>query len=530
MTAESKSSVSRRAFIAGAAVVAVGAAIGARSQFHNRDSAPSAAAAAGAPRNGGRLRVGLSAGSAKDSLDAKAALTDADIARQNQLYDTLLHFDPAFKIQPALAESVEASERASVWTIRLRKGVTFHNGKPLTAQDIAYTLAYALDPARPGASAARLRALDMKSTQVLDDLTLRVRFQSPFSMFREVLADAGTAALRVVPQGYDPAQPVGTGPFVFERFEPGVRSVFKRNPHYWRPDEPHVDALELLNFTDDAARVNALLSNQIDALANLPANQMAIVKANPQLRLIVSETGAWNPFTMRVDVAPFDDVRVRKALRLLVDREQLVQQVLAGQGYVANDIFARYDHGYATDLAQREVDIDQAKSLLRQAGREHLSAEIVTSPVSIGLVPAAEALVQQASRADVQLSLRQIEPSTFFSRFFMKAPLSQSYWGTRNYLLQAADSMMPTSPYNETHWHDDAWLKLVQAGFAEQDEAKRAELIRAAQHIEYDEGGYINWGWYNKIDVVRSNIEGFVPDRSGFSLTSFAFRRAWFSA
>lgn len=483
-----------------------------------------------APQRGGRLRVGINAGSAKDTLDAKAPLTDADLARQNNLYDTLLVFNPDYRIEPALAESVEPSERSTAWTIRLRKGVTFHNGKPLTAKDIVATFHYALDPKNPGASASRLHALDTSAFEILDDLTLKVRFKTPFSVFREVIADLGTGGLRVIPEGYDPANPVGTGPFKAQEFAPGMRSLFVANKNYWREGEPYVDELEIINFTDDSARVNALLSGQIDALANLPSNQVRLIEAQPQFKIIKSETGAWNPFTMRVDAKPFDDLRVRKAFRLLVNRQQLVDQVLAGEGVVANDLFARYDPGYAAVLSQREVDIDQAKSLLKQAGQEGLAAEIVTSPVSTGLVQSAEALVQQATLAGVSLTLRQVEPSTFFAQYFLKSPLSQTYWGTRNYLLQTADSMLPNAPYNETHWKNDAWLKLVQEGFAEPDDARRGELIAAAQAIEHEEGGYINWGWYNKIDAVRANVEGLVPDKSGFSLTTFGFRRAWLSA
>lgn len=513
--------ISRRDFLVSAAATGLLAGVG----------APSARAESKqTPRKGGRLRVGLNAGSAKDSLDAKHALTEADIARQNNLYDQLLCFNPDYQIEPGLAESVEASEGATVWTIRLRSGVVFHNGKALTARDVAFTFEYLLDPKHAAPAAARLSDIDPKGIEVVDDLTLRLRFKSPFSVFRDVIADLGSAGIRVIPEGYDPANPVGTGPFKVQSFEPGVRSLFVRNEDYWRADGPYVDELEMINFTDDSARVNALLSDQIDALANLPGNQMRIIEANPAYKLINSETGAWNPFTMRMDVAPFDDNRVRQAFRLLVNREQMVQQVLAGQGSVANDIFARYDAGYAADLPQREVDIDQVKSLLKQAGHEGLSAELVTSPVSSGLVPAAEAFVQQASLAGVTLKLRQVEPATFFSQFFLVSPLSQTYWGTRNYLLQTMDNMLPNSAFNETHWADDEWLKIVKEGFQEVDDAKRAELVRAAQTIEYEKGGFINWGFYNKLDVVKANVEGIVPDKGGIALTSYSFRRAWFSS
>jgi peptide/nickel transport system substrate-binding protein len=482
------------------------------------------------PKRGGRLRVGLNAGSAKDSLNAKAALTEADIARQNNLYETLLYFDPDYRIQPCLAASVEASEGATLWTIRLRSGVTFHSGKPLTAKDVAFTLQYVLDPKSPGAAASRLSLLDAKGTEIIDDLTLRLRFKTPYAVFPDIAADRGTAGLRIVPEGYDPTKPVGTGPFKAQSFEPGVRSVFVRNENYWRESQPYLDELELIDFTDDAARVNALLSGQIDAVANLPSSQIRVIEANPDFKVIVSETGAWNPFTMRIDTPPFDDVRVRQAFRLMINREQMIQQVLSRQGAKGNDLFGRFDPGYAADLPQREVDIDQTKSLLKRAGHEGLAMELVTSPVSIGLVPAAEAFVQQASLAGVKLTLRQMEPSAFFSQSFLVSPFSQSYWATRNYLLQTADCMLPGAPYNETHWANEKWLKIVLEGFAQVDDVKRAELIHAAQEIEYEEGGYINWGFQNKVDAVRSNVKGLVPDRCGLSLTSFGFRHAWLAS
>lgn len=518
--AQNNQGVSRRRFIT--SVAATGLLVGAGAQVARAQSEQP-------PRKGGRLRVGLNAGSAKDSLDAKHALTDADIARQNNLYDPLLSFNPHYQIEPALAETVEPSDKARVWMIRLRSGVQFHNGKSLTARDVAFTFEYLLDPKHAAPAAAHLSEIEKGGIEIVDDLTLRIRFKTSFSVFRDVLADLGSAGIRVIPEGYDPKNPIGTGPFKLQSFEPGVRSLFIRNENYWRDGEPYVDELEMINFTDDSARVNALLSGQVDAIANLPANQMRIIEANPAFKLINSQTGAWNPFTMRTDVAPFNDARVRQALRLLVNREQMVQQVLAGQGTVANDIFARYDPGYASDLPQREVDIDQAKSLLKQAGHEGFSAEIVTSPVSIGLVEAAEAFVQQASLAGVTLTLRQVEPATFFSQFFMVSPLSQSYWFTRNYFVQTMDSMLPNAAFNETHWSDEAWLKIVTEGFAEMDDGKRAELVSAAQTIENDRGGYINWGFYNRLDVVKANVEGVVPDKGGIALTSYSLRRAWFS-
>ena len=122
----------------------------------------------------------------------------------------------------------------------------------------------------------------------------------------------------IVPVDYDPNNPVGTGPFRFGSFTPGEQSRFPANPNYWVEGEPHVDELVIIDFPDDTARVNALLSGQVQAMDNLPLGQLRVVEANPELKALVASTGAWLPFTMRVDHPPFDDVRVRQALRLIV--------------------------------------------------------------------------------------------------------------------------------------------------------------------------------------------------------------------
>ena len=138
---------------------------------------------------------------------------------------------------------------------------------------------------------------------------------------------------------------------MYESFTPGQQSVFKKFPNYWQSGRPYVDQLTIIDFTDDTARVNALLGGQVDAIDNLPTGQIAQVQGNSQLKVLISHTGQWQPFTMRVDQAPFNDVRVRQAMRLIVDRPQMVEQVLSGQGRIANDMYAPFDPGYPTHPA-----------------------------------------------------------------------------------------------------------------------------------------------------------------------------------
>jgi peptide/nickel transport system substrate-binding protein len=478
-------------------------------------------------RKGGMLRIGVSGGGAQDTLDAHKGTTDADYARITQLYDRLTEYDRENKLRLALAEELTPAKGATSWTVRLREGVTFHDGKPLTADDLIYSLQRISDPKDPKNAASSLTLVDFSGMRKLDDRTVRIPMKGPMVDFPDQMTRL-TAA--IVPRGYDPKKPIGTGPFKFESLSPGQQSVFTRNPSYWRDGGAHVDGVTIINFADDTGRVDALLGGQVEAITNLPAAQISAIGANSALKVLNSKTGAWQPFTMRVDKAPFDDVRVRQAFRLMVDREQMVKQVLSGNGTVGNDLYARNDPAYASDLPQRAQDLAQAKSLLKQAGREGLSIELVTAPVFQGAVEGAQVFAQQAKGAGVNVKIRKLDSATFYGPNYLKWVFSQDFWYSNYYLVQAAQATMPGAAYNETHWADPRWTKLVQQARGEVDDARRKELLHEAQKIEYDEGGYIVWSFSNQIDAASAKVTGFETSANGIPLTDYGFRSVQFAA
>jgi peptide/nickel transport system substrate-binding protein len=478
------------------------------------------------PRRGGRLRAGIVGGSAKDSLNAHGPLTHPDEARVLQLYDTLATYDDQFRIQLALAEEIVPSTDAKSWTIRLRQGLEFHNGKTITAEDVVFSLRRILDPASPQSGAAGLVAVDPAGFQIVDPRTVRLTLKTADAVLLDQLAQYNNG---IVPVGYDPKSPVGSGPFKFSSFEPGQQSSFLRHPNYWRSGEPYLDEIVIIAFPDDTARVNALLGGQVDAIDQVPLGQISVIEANPGVRLLESQTGAWIPFTMRVDQAPFNDPRVRQAFRLIADRDQLVRQVLGGHGTVGNDLYARFDPAYNADLPQRKQDIAKAKELLRQAGKEGLTVELVTSPVAAGLVEAAQVFAKQAEAAGVKVKVRKVDSGEFYGDNYLKWTFAQDFWFTRGYLPQTAQGSLPTSPYNETHWADPAFIKLVEEARATTDESKRHKLLRQAQQLEYDNGGHLIWGFPNQVDAHSSKVNGLIPDRGGIPLNSYGFRKAWLS-
>jgi peptide/nickel transport system substrate-binding protein len=483
----------------------------------------------GTIKAGGSLRVGATGGGAKDTIDAHLPTVDPDIMRVWNLYEPLAVRPPDFgPLQMLLAESIEAENgNPKSWIVKLRPGVEFHNGKTVTADDVIFSLNRILDPKSPKTGSASIGYIDTKGLKKINSLTVRIPLMFANATFPD---DIGQYFNGIVPVGYDPAHPVGTGPFMYQSFTPGQQSVFAKFPHYWQTGRPYVDSLTITDFTDDTARVNALLGGQVDAIDNLPTAQLAQVQSNSALKLLVAQTGEWQPFTMRVDQPPFNDVRVRQAFRLIVNRPQMVEQVLSGQGRIANDMYSPFDPAYASSLPQRHQDLAQAKSLLKQAGHSSLTVQLVTAPVFQGVVQAAEVFAQQATGAGVTVNLRKVDTTTFYGPNYLKWPFAQDFWATREYLPQVAQGSLPNSPYNETHWADPTFIKLINQARATLDQTKRIQILQQAETIEYNTGGLIIPYFTNQIDAYSAKLTGFIPPRSGFPLGNYWFKNVGFVA
>ncbi|ROR55963.1 peptide/nickel transport system substrate-binding protein [Luteococcus japonicus] len=457
------------------------------------------------------LAHGATGGSLKDSLDPHFPVTIPDIARVRQLYEPLLRYDTQMKVQPGLAESIEHNADGTIWTIRLRQDVTFHNGKSVRATDVEASLERMLDPKNPAPFLSTVAPIaNLKSSRVLDERTYQLHLTQPYAILDAMLA---SYPLGIIPADFDPRNPVGTGPFRADVFVPGQRSVFTRYDDYW-DTRATFDALTIIDFTDDAAKVNALLAGQVQSIDNLPGYLSEAVDSQGATAL-VSQTGAWIPFTMRVDVQPFSDVRVRQAMRLIADRHQMVEQALNGFGRVANDLHSPFDPSYIGEqLPQREQDIDQAKALLRQAGQSDLRIELTTSTaVGAGGVESASLFVQQAAKAGVKVRLRVLDGSIFYGDQYLSWPFAQDFWETRLYLPQVAACGLKGSPYNETHWNDPQFIELVTTANRTMDARRRTMLLQDAQRIEHERGGYIVWAFKNQVDAYSNSVTGLQPAR-----------------
>ncbi|UYM07509.1 ABC transporter substrate-binding protein [Solicola gregarius] len=475
-------------------------------------------------KRGGVLSHGATGGGLKDTLDPHSPVTNPDIARCRNLYEPLLAWDEDYKIQPALAKAVTPNKDATVWTVELRDDVVFHNGKTMTADDVLSTLARVADPKAPTSGGVELSGiLDLKNARARGPYVVELPLSSPYAVLDQLLAEY---TVGIIPADFDVANPVGTGAFKYDTFQPGLQSSFLRHDDYWG-DPAWVDELLIFDFADDSAKVNALLAGQVQSVDNLPSYLVDSISDQGSSALI-SETGAWVPFTMRVDVAPFKDNRVRQALRLIADRQQMIDQALNGYGFLGNDLYSPFDPAYAKDLPQREQDLDKAKSLLKQAGQSDLQVELVTSTaVGAGGVESANLFVDHAREAGVDVRLTKADPNTFYGERYLSWPFAQDFWNTRNYIPQVAVCAQKGATYNETHFDDPDFNDLIATARQETDEAKRNQLLQDAQEIEYDTGGYIIWGFKRQVDGYSNLVQGFVPHRY-MPCTSFEFRRVSF--
>ena len=476
-------------------------------------------------KSGGTLRIGVAGGSAKDTIDAHmGGTTDPDVARGIQLYEPLAMRDRNFELEMVLAESIEPREgRADLWEVRIREGITFHNGKSMDLDDVVFSLERIVDPNNPGTGASSLAGVDFAGIKKLDERTLLVPLNAPDSGFPDQI---GQYFNTIVPVGYDPKNPVGTGPFKYKSFTPGERSVFVRNGDYWQNGLPYVDELVIIGFADGTARVNALRGGQVDAISNLPPSQIASIEESGTAKALVAETGGWQPLLMRVDQKPFDDVRVRQAFKMIANRDELIQQALAGQGSVGNDIYAPYDSVHNSDLPQREQDLDQAKFLLKQAGASGLTVELTTAPFHSGIVEAAQIFAEQAKGAGVDIQVNKVNEATYWGPNYLSWTFSQDFWFTRTFMAQVAQGNLPDAPYNQTHWNDPRWIDLYTQAKAELDESKRTSIVHDMQKLQWEEGGEIIWSFANQVDAVSTKVSGIEPAKSGIPLMSYGLKHA----
>ena len=530
-TSQEAAGFGRRQFLLGIAASSVLAGAGGilTACGGSSSGSPQAAGPSRRVHRGGTLKLGLSGGSSSDTVDPHKSLTYIDTARLQSIYQPLVQLNGQAQVEYVLAESITAHHGSlAEWVIRLRPGVTFHDGKDFTAADVVFTFQRIF--ANNFTGKFGLGPIDMTRTKAVDQHTVLVKLTKPFASFVEQLASFWYN-LYIAPTDFSPAQPVGTGAFRYQSFTPGQRSVFTRNPHYWKSELPYVDTLTIVDFSDNTTLQDALSTGVIHGAGALDGPQVASLSTAGGIKTVVSHSGEIIPFTMRVDQPPFNDVNVRQAMRLLTDRAQLIDSALDGYGVVANDLFSPYDPDFNHALARpAQGDIPQAKFLLRKAGQENLTVTLTTSAVATGTVAMATVLAAQAQAAGVTIKLNNVPAGTFFGPNYLKWPFAQDYYNYYPYLAQVSESMLKGSPFNETHTNNAHYTSLYNQANATVNPSLRREIIHEMQNYDFSEGGYLIPAFISVLDAYSDQITGYTAGKVGQPLSNFDFEHFAFVA
>ncbi|NUT45971.1 MAG: ABC transporter substrate-binding protein, partial [Saccharothrix sp.] len=390
------------------------------------------------------------------------------------------------------------------WRITLRQA-TFHDGRPVRADDVLASYARILDPARAFRAKSSLALVDLANSRAVDERTVEFALKRPFVEFPNVLAAFGAY---IVPAGAeDFTAPVGSGPFSFVSFEPGKSVLLKRYAEHW-DGAPHLDELEFVIANEESARTNALLGGQVEYAHDLTPTTARSHAGSDRMAIHRAPNSAVQAFAMKLDRPPFDNRDLREAMFLLADRPQLVEAVLAGSGQVGNDLFGKGYRHYADDVPQRERDLDKAKFLIRRAGAEGLTVKLDTSTAAAGMVEAATVFADQVRGSGLTVEVVTGNKDSYWSDTLKNGSLSSFRSGAMPIETHIAQRLLTGAGTNVTKWARPEFDALYDRAVSTVDEAARDAVYREMQRVLHAEGGYLMWGFADWIVGAAPNVGG----------------------
>ena len=464
-------------------------------------------ALAAEPKKGGALKIGIDGAGSQDSLDP-ATYTATYMQTVGYTYgNCLVELDEKNQLVPELAESWEPNKDATSWVVKIRKGIPFHNGKEMTAEDVVAS--YNHHRGENSKSAAKVYL------QVFGDIKATDKYEVTFTLpsgnadVPYILADYH---LLIMPADAAPNSAIGTGAFIKEAFEPGVRYLGKRNPNYWKQGRGWADSVEQLAINDQAARTNSLQTGSVHFINRLDPKTVGLLKRVKGVQVIDVPSAGHYAFIMRCDTPPFDNNDLRMALKCGIDRTDMVKRLLQGYGREGNDQpVPSFDPFYAEDIPQRTFDPDKAKSYFKKSGVSGPVQLQIADAAFTGAVDAATIYAEHLGKAGIQLDVKRVPNDGYWDNVWMKAPFCGTYWGGR----PTADLMLSVAyasnaAWNETFWKRPDFDKQLVAARAELDPAKRKQMYREMELMIRDDGGAVIPMFNNFIFGQRDTVAGMV--------------------
>lgn len=497
----SSGKVDRRSFLKYATALGIGS-IAAQSVL-------TSAGYAAEPKAGGVLRLAMGGGSSTDSLDPRTIGDTVPIVTGFCLYNSLVEIDADGNATPELAESWEPKPGAREWIFNIRKGVTFSNGKTLDADDIIYSVNLHRGPDTTSGGAAVMQAI--KDIKKLSPYQILVTLDSPDADMPTFFADYH---MQVVPNGFtDWANPVGTGAFTLESFQPGVHIKMKKRDGYWKQGRGHLDGIDLTVVNDTMARINALVSGSVDSINRVDGKTASLITGQ-NVQLVRSPGAQHYTAPMMIDRKPYDNPDTRLALKYALDREAVLKTVLNGYGSLGNDHPIRPSDPFCnTSLTQYAVDLDKARFHAKKAG---LGNTQLTLSCSDGAFPGAVDLAvlyqANAERAGMNVKIDRQPADGYWDNVWLKAAWCTSFWVARASATQVLTiAYQSAAPWNDTHWHNQSFDKLLAEAKAELDAVKRKGKLWELQRMLHDDGGQVVAVFADRLEACSTSVGGHTP-------------------
>ena len=482
------------------------------------------------PKRGGTFRVAQHDGNATDQHDPAKYVSFGDIAMTHTFRAYLTMINPDQTLGPDVATEWSATPDAKEWRFKLNENAMFHSGGKVTAKDVIASMNHHRGEDSGSAAAALLESVE----DIVDngDNSVTFKLSAPNADMPWIMPDYHLPILPANDDGTLNWQSAdGCGPYVLKEFEPGVRASFIRHEG-WHGEGAYFDAIEFLFINDPNARQSALITGEVDAVSQLENKTMKRLARNPNIEIDNVPSASCITLPMHTNAAPFDNPDVRMALKLAMNREEIVEKIAFGAATIGND----FHHSpampfYPADIPQREYDPDQARSLWKKAGMEGQTVEL-RSAESIATGAMDLIILYSAHAKEAGIDIKPIrEPNDgYWSEVWLKKPWMMSNWGAR-----PTPDVMYTLTYksgaawNETFWENERFNELLTMGKGELDGSKRAEIYREMGMILRDDGGAVIPYFPNYVMGRRDNVKHTGQLAASWMMDGFrATSRWWF--
>lgn len=513
--------MSRREFVGRAGALGVSAAVA--------GSLLTTAARAEEPKKGGLLRAGMQGGESTNTLDPALAASEVPFAVNMLWGEMLVDVNAKGEIDYRIAEEISASADATEWKFKIRQGVEFHDGKTVTAEDVVATLKRHTDEkSQSGALGIVQGITEMKAEG--DMVTLKLAAGNadlPFLMadYHLIIQPGGGVGAE--------AAGIGAGPYKVVSNEPGVRHAFEKHANYFDSTMGHADQVEIIVINDNTARTAALQAGQVHMINRVDPKIIELLKGAPGISIQHVAGRGHYVFIMHVDKAPFDNNDLRMALKLAINRQEMVDKILGGYGSVGNDfpINAAYPL-FDETIPQREYDPAAAAEYYKKSGHDGSPIVLRTAAGAFpGAVEAAELFQQSAAAAGIPLEIKREPDDGYWSDVWNVQPFCASYWGGRPVQDQMySTAYLSTADWNDTKFKDPKFDETLIAARAELDPVKRKAMYSELANNLRDNGGLICPMFNDFVEAKREEVGGWQPDPNGELMNGRALARCWLNA